>query len=109
MEEFWIVTSITTLIFAALVTTGLVITYSFTQWEKTQVGRQFWLTKLCLAAILDYWCVSAVFINPRTMYTPTMPIRCVICLIVGIVMLRWLIILIRAQRQIRRNHENLRS
>ena len=103
MERFWIIASYVTLLYAALVTTGLVGAYAFTQWEKTQVGRQFMLTKLSLALILDYWVLSAFVINgPRATYNPSMPIRSIICGVVGTVMLRWLIILIRAQREIRR-------
>jgi hypothetical protein len=103
MERFWFVTSFITLGFAAFVTTALVVVYTFlTQWERTQVGRQFWLTKLCLAAILDWWAISVFFIRIPTEYSPTMPTRSIITLIVGIVMLRWLIILVKNQRSQRR-------
>jgi hypothetical protein len=103
LEKLWIIASYVTLVFAALVTTGLVVMYAFTQWEKTQVGRQFMLTKLSLALILDYWVLAAFVINgPQTTYSPAMPIRSVICTLVGGVMLRWLIILVRAQREARR-------
>lgn len=102
MEQFWIIASYISLVFAAIVTTALVVVYGFAQWEKTQVGRQFMLTKASLALILDYWAISVVFISPRTTYTSTMPIRTIICLVVGIVMLRWLIIILRLREERRR-------
>lgn len=110
MEEFWVITSYVTLVYAALVTTALVAAYAFTQWEKTQVGRQFMMTKACLALILDYWAWSLFVIMPFPLpYTQVMPVRAVICSVVGTVMLRWLIILVREQRRPRRKNEDLRS
>jgi hypothetical protein len=99
MEEVWVVSSNVALFFAAIVTTTLVVLYGvFTRWERTQVGRQFMLTKTCFAIVLDF---SAVVIatNPRAwQYTPYTITRFIIYAAVGIIMLRWLIILIREQR-----------
>jgi len=110
MEQFWIIASYISVVFAAFVTTALVITYGFfTQWDKSQVGRQFMLTKTSLALVLDYWVLAVFVISPRNGYTPGMPIRTIICVIVGAVMLRWLVILVRAQREARRSsNEDLR-
>lgn len=109
METFWFWSSYVTLAFSALVTTALVIMYLFTRWEITQVGRQFMLTKMCLALVLDYWFVSITFIRRQPDYTPAMPPRAIICFIVGVVMLRWLLILVKLQFNERRHHEDLRS
>lgn len=104
MNEFWFIASYVSLAYAALVTTALVVTYAFTQWEKTQVGRQFMFTKMSLATILDYWFVSVAIIRPLHEYTSMMPPRTIICTIVGTVMLRWLLILTRVQLRARRAH-----
>lgn len=110
MEHFWYVASFAAVIFSSIVTTALVITYGVsTQWDRTQVGRQFMLTKASLALVLDWWALSLLFITRPHEYTGTMPARTIICLVVGIVMLRWLVILIRTQRQARRKYEDLRS
>jgi len=103
VERTWIIISTVTLGYAAVVTTGLVLVYAFfTRFEQSQVGRQFMLTKMSLALILDYWAVTVFFIRPPTEYASTMPARTIICTIVGTVMLRWLVILLRAQRDVRR-------
>jgi hypothetical protein len=111
MQQFWIIASYVALLFASLITTALVITYTVTtQWDKTQVGRQFMLTKACLALVLDYWAFTAIFISPQTSYVSMMPVRTIICMAIGIVMLRWLIILIRAQLEVRsKRNEDLWS
>lgn len=103
MEQFWIVASFVSLGYAALVTTSLVLVYAFmTRFEQSQVGRQFMLTKMSLALILDYWAIIAFFIRPTIHYVTTMPVRTIICALVGSIMLRWLVILVRAQREVRR-------
>lgn len=103
MEQFWIISSIVSLSFAALVTTGLVVVYAFcTTFEQSQVGRQFMLTNMSLAAILDYWAIIAFFVRPPVEYISTMPARTIICSVIGVIILRWLIILIHAQRDARR-------
>jgi hypothetical protein len=107
MNKFWFIASYVSLAYAALVTTALVATYAFTQWEKTQVGRQFMVTKACLAIIIDYWFVSITFIRPLHEYSSTMPPRAVICAIIGTVMLRWLLIIARVQVLTRRAHRSV--
>lgn len=104
MEHFWIIAGDVALGFSALVTTALVVTYAFTRFETTQVGRQFMLTKLCLALALDYAAIVTFFLyhGPRV-YSSYTPARAIIYTIIGIIMLRWLIILVRTQRHARRN------
>lgn len=104
MKEFLVVIANIAVYFTALVTTVLVIVYGvYTQWETTQVGRQFMLTKASLAVVLDLTAVIISF-SPRSWtWTPFTPLRAVVYVGIGIVMLRWLIILFRAQRQARRN------
>jgi hypothetical protein len=106
MDTAWLIASSLSLAFAALVTTALVIVYSFNRFEKTQVGRQFMLTKLSLALILDYWATIVFFVRPPSGYVSTMPARTVICTIVGVLMARWLIILIKAQQTTRRSRRH---
>jgi len=99
MEEVWVVSSNVALFFAAVVTTTLVVLYGiFTQWERTQVGRQFMLTKTCFAIVLDFSSIVVATNSRAWEYTPYTAARFIIYAVVGIVMLRWLIILIRAQR-----------
>lgn len=102
MDRFWLIAGDAALAFSALVTTLLVVAYAFTRFEATQVGRQFMLTKLCLAIVLDYAAIVTFFLyhGPRTVSSYT-PVRAFIYGIIGVVMLRWLIILIRAQRKAR--------
>lgn len=102
MEAFWIVASAVSLAYAALVMTILVAVYGvFTRFERTQVGRQFMLTKASLAVVFNYWAIVALIVRGQWTYVSTMPIRTIICAIIGTIMLRWLIILIRAQRDSR--------
>ena len=104
MEQFWIIAGDTSLGFSALVTTALVVAYAFTRFESTQVGRQFMLTKLCLALALDYAAIVTFFLyNGPRVYSSYTPARAVIYAIIGLVMLRWLIILVRAQRYARQH------
>jgi ABC-type amino acid transport system permease subunit len=96
----WLILGNIALIAAALVTTSVVVAYSFMRFEQTQVGRQFWLTKASLALILDFGAIN-LFVtgSPRT--SQSTPVRAVIYIIVTFVMLRWLIIIIKAQREAR--------
>lgn len=101
--QVWLFLGNVALIAAALVTTALVVVYGvFTRFEQTQVGRQFMITKLCLAAILDFGATVLLFSNRPQMYTSLTPVRVFIYTAVTTVMLRWLVILIRTQRDARR-------
>lgn len=103
MQDVWIIIANIGVYYSAVVTTTLVVAYGvFTRWEQTQVGRQFLLTKLCLAVVLDLAAIILTFTNRPVVYTPFTPIRAVVYLLIGTVMLRWLIILVRTQREERR-------
>lgn len=103
MEQTWLIAGNVALIFAALTTTLVVIVYSFTRFEVSQIGRQFWLTKALLALTIDFGVVNLIIVGtPR--YTSATPARFVIFALVGIIMLRWLIILIRLRRDTQRKH-----
>lgn len=87
------------LIWAALATTMLVIVYGRSRFEESQVGRQFMLTKLSLALILDY---SAILTVPRLgealdRSMGTLIVRLLIFTLIGFIMMRWLIIVVRLQ------------
>ena len=102
--QVWLFLGNATLILAALVTTALVFTFGvFSRWEKTQLGRQFMLTKLSLAVILDYGAIVILFSDRAQTYTSFTPIRVFIYGAIALVMLRWLIIVIRTQRDVRRH------
>jgi len=104
MQHVWIIIGNIALFFAAIVTTALVIVYGvFTKWEKTQVGRQFMLTKACFAIVLDFSFIAVTMNHQLQQYTGFTPVRAFIYGLVGIVMLRWLIILIHAQINHRRS------
>lgn len=101
MEKFWLLAGNVALIAAATITTALVIIYSFTRFETSQVGRQFWLTKASLAAILDFAAANLAIVgSPK--YTSVTPIRVIIYTVVAFVMLRWLLIIVKTQRGVRR-------
>lgn len=101
--QIWLVAGNVALITAATITSSLVGIYAFmTRWEKSQVGRQFMLTKLCLAAVLDYGAIVLLFSDHQQSYNSFSPGRVFIYGVIGMVMLRWLIILLRAQRDVRR-------
>jgi hypothetical protein len=99
----WLVLGNVALIAAATVTTALVIVYGvLTRWERSQVGRQFMLTKLCLATILDFSVTVLLFSNRTQVYTSFSPIRVFIYGAITAIMLRWLIIVIKTQHTARR-------
>lgn len=101
--QVWLILGNIALIAAALVTTALVVIYGvFTRWERTQVGRQFLLTKLSLAVILDYGTIVYLFSNRVQTYNSFSPGRVFIYGAIAVVMLRWLIIVVRTQRDARR-------
>lgn len=99
MHNFWIIAGNTALCFAAVVTTAVVAVYAFSRFETSQVGRQFMLTKLMLALILDYAVI--MFIIHGTPPSGSSPARFFIFGIVGVIMLRWLIIIIKTQHRAR--------
>lgn len=100
--QVWLILGNIAFFAAALVTTALVIVYGvFTRFETTQVGRQFMVTKLCLAVILDYGAIALLTSDTAQSYTPLSPSRVFVFGAVAAVMLRWLVILIRAQRDAR--------
>lgn len=101
--QVWLVLGNIALIAAAIITTALVVVYAYmTRWEKSQVGRQFMLTKVCLACVLDYGSIVLLFSNRAQAYNTFSPGRVFIYGVIAAVMLRWLIILLRAQRDVRR-------
>lgn len=105
MHQFWLIAGNIALIGAAAITTTLVFVYGvLTTWERTRVGRQFMLTKLCLAVILDFVSAATIFSSRPQMYTPLTPLRFFIYGAVALVMLRWLIIILQTQRTTRKGH-----
>lgn len=101
--QVWLVLGNVALITAATITTSLVVVYAFmTRWEKSQVGQQFMLTKVCLASVLDYGSIVLLFGNRVQAYNMFSPGRVFMYGAIAAVMLRWLIILLRAQRDVRR-------
>lgn len=101
--QVWLVLGNIALISAALVTTALVVVYGvLSRWEKTQLGRQFMLTKLSLAVILDYGTIVYLLNDGAQSYNALSPGRAFIYGAIAMIMLRWLIIVVRTQRDVRR-------
>lgn len=101
--QVWLILGNAALISAALVTTALVVIYGvLSRWEQSQLGRQFMLTKVSLAVILDYGAIVVLFSDRAQSYNSFTPGRVFIYGSIALVMLRWLIIVIRTQRDVRR-------
>lgn len=97
----WLTLGNIALMTAAVITTAVVIVYSFSRFETSQVGRQFWLTKLSLALILDFGAMNLLIVGPPSS-SPSTPWRAVIYALVSVIMLRWFIIILKTQRETRR-------
>ena len=101
MQNVWIIIGNIALIASALTTSAVVIAYSFSRFEISQVGRQFWLTKFLLALILDFGAMN-LLVTGSSRHTSAPPVRAIIYILVVIIMLRWFIIIIRTQREVHR-------